>query len=177
MGRPFFVSAWRYNLPMAIHFVDGDLFAAPFHSSVPVLDARAHGCNCAGSMGAGIAVEFARRSPAMLREYKRWCRDGRLALGKVFVWEEVGAPWVYNLGTQKHWRSNAELWAIEEAMGRMLEHAGANAVQRIGLPRVGAGLGGLDWQGEVKPLMARLGEQTPVDLFVVENYRKASAPS
>ena len=42
---------------MPAQFTEGDLFAAEG------IRAWAHGCNCAGSMGAGIAVEFKRRFP------------------------------------------------------------------------------------------------------------------
>lgn len=38
---------------MPTAFVKGDLFGASG------LDALAHGCNCAGAMGEGIAIEFA----------------------------------------------------------------------------------------------------------------------
>lgn len=53
----------------------GDLFDA-----VDV-DALAHGCNCAGAMGAGIVVEFRRRWPAMFEESRRRC-----AAGDVWSW-------------------------------------------------------------------------------------------
>lgn len=51
-----------------------DLFA----SELPALG---HGCNSAGAMGKGIAVEFRRRWPAMFDEYKRRCADGSFKLG------------------------------------------------------------------------------------------------
>ena len=43
---------------MPITFVTGDLFANRFQ-------AQAHGCNCQGSMGAGIATGFRDRYAAM----------------------------------------------------------------------------------------------------------------
>ena len=60
-------------------FVKGDLFA---HKG---LDALAHGCNCAGAMGKGIAVHFRERFPNMYGEYKQRCADGRFTLGAVFA--------------------------------------------------------------------------------------------
>jgi O-acetyl-ADP-ribose deacetylase (regulator of RNase III) len=38
---------------MAISYVSGDLLINAYHAQ-----AFAHGCNCAGAMGAGIAVGF-----------------------------------------------------------------------------------------------------------------------
>jgi hypothetical protein len=59
-------------------------------------------------MGKGIAVEFKARFPRMYSEYKQRCADGRFRLGDVFTWHEAGMT-VFNLGTQKTWRSKAEL--------------------------------------------------------------------
>jgi O-acetyl-ADP-ribose deacetylase (regulator of RNase III) len=98
---------------MPATFTEGDLFARSD------IRAWAHGCNCAGAMGAGIAVEFKRRFPRMFEEYKLRCADGRFGLGDVFVWSE-GELTVYNLGTQEHWRKKAQLPALSKAVGRMV---------------------------------------------------------
>ena len=116
----------------------GDLFAAAD------VDAIGHGCNCAGVMGAGIAVEFKRRWPAMFEEYRRRCLDGRFGLGDVFAWPGDGLV-VYNLGTQRTKGTKATLDAVATATERMLRDAAERGVTVIGLPRIGAGLGGLPW--------------------------------
>lgn len=123
---------------MTIKHRSGDLFASQD------LDALAHGCNCAGTMGRGIAVEFKRRWPEMYSEYRARCLDGRFTPGDLFVWDEPGLT-VYNLGTQPHWRSPAELPAIDSAVRKMIDHAVANGIRTIGMPRIGAGLGRLSW--------------------------------
>ncbi|MCB9601486.1 MAG: macro domain-containing protein [Sandaracinus sp.] len=154
---------------MPTSFVTGDLFAAPD------LDALAHGCNCAGAMGKGIAIEFRARFPKMYAEYKNRCLAGTFALGDVFCWRS-GAVTVFNLGTQKSWRTKAELGAIEQALRTMVDEAQTLGVRRIGLPRIGAGLGGLSWDAEVKPLLERIGDATTVELVVFETFVK-SAPT
>lgn len=143
-------------------FVKGDLFQDPS------LDALAHGCNCAGAMGKGIAVVFRSRFPKMYAEYRKLCSEGRFCLGDVFSWRE-GAVTVFNLATQKSWRTRAELSAVEAALGSMVRLAERAGVRRIGLPRIGAGLGGLQWP-DVRSLLARLGENTAVELVVFEEY-------
>lgn len=147
---------------MTTVFLKGDLF----HDSG--LDALAHGCNCAGAMGKGIAVEFRRRFPQMYVEYKKRCDDGRFQPGDVFPWCE-GEITVFNLATQKTWRSQAEIFAIETAVRAMVALAEKSAIRRIGLPRIGAGLGGLPWK-PVRKLLQRIGEGTEIDLIVVEEY-------
>lgn len=143
-------------------FVKGDLFRQGG------LDALAHGCNCAGAMGKGIAVEFRARFPRMYAEYKQRCAEGRFQPGDVFTWTEDGLT-VFNLGTQKTWRTKAELPAIESAVVRMIHEAERQGLGRIGLPRIGAGLGGLSWE-PVRALLLRLGEDTRLELIVFEEY-------
>jgi O-acetyl-ADP-ribose deacetylase (regulator of RNase III) len=49
---------------MTIKYVTGDLFVNRHQA-----EALAHGCNCQGAMGAGIAVGFRERYPRMYEEY------------------------------------------------------------------------------------------------------------
>jgi O-acetyl-ADP-ribose deacetylase (regulator of RNase III) len=119
-------------------------------------------------MGAGIAVEFKARFPKMFDEYKRRCADGQFLPGDVFAWAE-GDVTIYNLGTQKTWRTRATLSAIEKSVIQMVRLAEQAGTLRIGLPKIGAGLGGLDW-AKVKKLLERIGESTTVTLRVFEEY-------
>ncbi|AGC49073.1 hypothetical protein MYSTI_07801 [Myxococcus stipitatus DSM 14675] len=147
---------------MPSFFVSGDLLRQEG------LDALAHGCNCAGAMGKGIAVEFRARFPKMYAEYKQRCADGRFGLGDVFTWTEGGMT-VFNLGTQKTWRTKAELGSLESAVVKMVQEAEAKGLERVGLPRIGAGLGGLPWES-VRALLLRIGERTRVNLVVFEDF-------
>src|SRR5271156_4772010 len=92
---------------MAVDYVSGDLFA-----NVHSAQALAHGCNCQGSMGAGIAVGFRERYPAMYEAYRTRCksRPRQFNLGDAWLWKAEDQPWVFNLGTQEdYWRSRAEI--------------------------------------------------------------------
>ncbi len=80
----------------------------------------------------------------MYEEYRRRCADGRFGLGDLFVWE-TPEQHVLNLGTQRTWRSGADLAAVGSAVRKTVHWAEAHQVEAVGLPRIGAGLGGLDW--------------------------------
>lgn len=144
---------------MPLTEIRGDLFANP-------LPAIGHGCNCAGSMGKGIAVDFKRRFPKMYVEYKKRCQDGRFQLGALFVWEDTDTV-IYNLGTQTHWKAGAELWAVESAVKFMIADAEARGLDTVGLPRIAAGLGSLEWS-QVKAVLSSLGQQTKIKIVVFE---------
>lgn len=127
-------------------------------------DALAHGCNCAGAMGAGIAVQFKKRWPDMFLEYKRRCEDGSFAPGSVFLWER-SSPKVFNLGTQAHWRVGATEAAVRDSVALMLRTAEAMSMRRVAMPRIGAGLGGLPWT-KVESLLREAAAGSRVELAV-----------
>ena len=143
---------------MSLTAVTGDLFGLD-------LPALGHGCNCAGAMGAGIATEFRRRWPEMYVAYRSLCRSGAFRLGDVFPWDG-GDVVVYNLATQPVPGPSATLRAIRKAVGRALADAEARGIARVGVPRIGAGLGGLAW-GDVEAALRTAGEASPVELVAV----------
>lgn len=119
------------------------------------LPAWGHGVNCVGAMGRGIAVAFKSFFPEMFEEYRTRCLTGALKPGDVFAWEPtererslVTLPdvrIVYNLATQPDWRHSATLANIGESVARMALIAAKDGIDRVGIPRIGAGLGGLSW--------------------------------
>lgn len=147
---------------MPVTFESGDIFVTPG------LRGFAHGCNCAGAMGKGIALSFRGRWPSMYEEYRRRCKDKSFQLGDVFTWSEQGET-VFNLGTQRSWMKKAELWAVQKSFGGMILAAEASNIMEIALPRIGAGLGGLDWSA-VRTLLEDVAGMTPIHLRVCETY-------
>jgi O-acetyl-ADP-ribose deacetylase (regulator of RNase III) len=139
--------------------VTGDLFDLG-------LPAIGHGCNCAGAMGAGIAVEFKRRFPGMYLEYRRRCLHGSFRLGDIFVWDRDPGVVVYNLATQPMPRPSASLDAIATSARAALADAEQRGLARLGVPRLGAGLGGVVWP-EVATVLRRAGKDSSVELVVV----------
>lgn len=130
----------------------------------------AHGCNCAGAMGKGIAVQFKDKYPDMYLKYKQLCKDEKFCPGDVFDYD-YGNGHIYNLGTQVTWRTRAKIEYVEKAIVKMLEFANRDNVTAIALPAIGAGLGGLKWE-DVKIVLDKVSSNYPaVDLYVVETYQ------
>jgi O-acetyl-ADP-ribose deacetylase (regulator of RNase III) len=129
---------------MPIRFVSGDLFANRYGA-----EALAHGCNCQGSMGAGVATGFRDRYPEMYAEYRRRCKaePRQFNLGDAWLWKAQGLPWVFNLGTQEGvWHARASYEAVGAALAEMRAQADREGVVSIAIPRVGVGYGGLSWR-------------------------------
>lgn len=130
----------------------------------------AHGCNCAGAMGKGIALQFKEKYPDMYLEYKQLCKEHKFCPGDVFDYD-YGNGHIYNLGTQATWRTRAKIEYIEKALIQMLELANRDYITAIALPAIGAGLGGLKWE-DVKAILDKVSNDYPnIDLYVVETYQ------
>jgi O-acetyl-ADP-ribose deacetylase (regulator of RNase III) len=142
-----------------IRFVTGDLFECGIR-------AVAHGVNCQGSMGAGIAVQFRQRYPEMFESYRQRCRKpGGMIPGDVMPWKHQGG-YVFNLATQDRPGADARPWMIAAAVGRMITEAHHDfLITEVAMPLVGCGIGGL----APADLLAALAPywHAPVNLVVV----------
>lgn len=153
---------------MPIECVTGDLFVNRVKAN-----AFAHGCNCAGSMGAGIAVGFKERYPAMFEEFRRRCKakPPEFTLGDVFLWREKGKPAVFNLGTQPRPGRGATYPVVEAALLALRAAADEARIRSIAMPRIAAGYGGLSWT-KVKAQIEAAFADWPGRLCVYEEFRE-----
>ena len=109
--------------------------------------AYAHGVNCRGLMGAGIAKSFAAMYPAMLPSYQKLCRLGRgKLLGKVHPWQDPqSGKWIFNLFTQDEPGPNASLLSVYHSLRELLGMLIVRDITHVGMPAIGAGIGGLNF--------------------------------
>ncbi|MEU1792261.1 macro domain-containing protein [Streptomyces sparsogenes] len=121
----------------------------------------AHVCNDIGGWGRGFVTALSRRGPEPERAYRAWYRDranndfGLGAVQLVPVYENL---WVANMVGQHGirrvgGRPPVRYEAIEEALGRLAEHA-LDLGASVHMPRIGAGLAGGDW-ARIEPLIGK----------------------
>lgn len=142
---------------MPIEYRSGDLFT----SDAEVL---AHGCNCQGVMGAGIAKEFKDRYPGMFKEYNLACKGRTFEPGSYMVYEATSSKTILNLATQDYPGRNARLDLIEKSLTKALE--AHPELKSIAMPRIGCGIGGLAWE-EVERVLKRVAKAYPLVTFYV----------
>lgn len=159
-----------------ITYREGDLFA----SGLPAI---AHGVNCSGVMGAGIAAQFKARWPQMYESYRRRCLKGHMIPGDVLSWQYEGGI-VFNLATQDKPGADAKPWMITAAVGQMIQEAHYIYKSRsrfdlteIGLPLIGCGIGGLDPGGNDLRRALLPYADAPVNLIVYQLVPAAPPPS
>ena len=139
---------------MPIQIVHADLFT--HHGG-----AIAHGVNCKGAMGSGVAKAIKAKFPEMYRSYRQMCQSGALQPGGLYAYAVPNADnrWVYNIASQDRWSqydpngahnpaktpAAREEW-LRQGLQRMFAHALEYDVDNIGLPLIGGKRGGLDPQ-------------------------------
>ena len=111
----------------------------------------------------------------MYENYRQMCLNKTFRPGDVYDYN-YGSGHVYNLATQQHYciaGQLAKLVYIETSIEKMMQLAEKSSVWSIVMPKIGAGLGGLNW-GEVKAIIEIVAaSHSKVDLYVVENYSPA----
>lgn len=109
--------------------------------------------NCVGVMGAGLALQFKKRFPAMFDAYKKDCEQGIYRLGQVrpHILPGLELPRVVlNFPTKDHWKGTSRIQDIREGLKSLRDVVKALKLQSIAVPALGCGLGQLSWN-EVGP--------------------------
>ena len=148
-----------------IEFKAGDIFAEDVEALVNTV-------NCVGVMGRGVALQFKRAFPENFKAYAERCRHNEMRPGRVFVFEtgNLGSPrYIINFPTKRHWRGKSRPDDIGSGLKSLVGAIEDRGIRSVALPPLGSGLGGLDWTGEVRPmLVAALSGLQDVRFVVLE---------
>ena len=136
----------------------------------------AHGCNCLGTMGAGVAEAVRKKWPDVFYQYAKLVTLNRMTtatpaalLGRAQKVVVDPLLSVYNCFTQVYTghpsERHANLEAIRTSLDIVLEDAAIHDLPCF-IPQIGCGLGGLDWESEVKPAILELEEKHKADIIV-----------
>lgn len=132
--------------------IEGDLFDLG-------LPAIGHGVNLRGMMGAGIARVFRSKYPDMYHAYTVLCSREQIPLGGIMVWQAPNVM-IYNLASQREPGADASLEAVESSVRLAVGNCQASGIPKIGFPRIGCGIGGLEW-ADVRAIMEKVSQEFP----------------
>ena len=139
-----------------IHMV-GDIFGSS-------AGAIGHGINAKGVMGAGIALQFKKAYPDMYRVYKEACDAGMIKGGGSYGWQDPDSGLIiFNICSQVEPGPNASYDLLVQGVEGSINQALWLGIDRIALPRIGSGIGGLD-DDVVEAILEVLAEKTTVDI-------------
>lgn len=124
-----------------VHYIKGDVFS----SGAQLI---AHGCNCRGGFGSGVAGVIAKKYPYVKGKYLLKNATEGWKLGDVqFVNQPIGST-IANCATQQDYLPrgvcHADYEAIRVCMEKVRDYAKLNNLT-VAVPKIGAGLAGGDW--------------------------------
>lgn len=127
--------------------------------------------NCVGVMGAGLALQFKKKYPAMFKDYAFKCDSGHLKIGSVHVYNLCSREFprlIINFPTKKHWQDQSKIEYIELGLAALIADVIWFKLQSIAIPPLGCGLGGLDWKYVRPRIMAAFERLPSVDVMLYE---------
>lgn len=108
-----------------------------------------HGCNAQGVMGSGVAKVVRNDFPAAYYEYVRKYEESGLKLGDVIPVMVLPSRYIINAITQEFYGRDGKRYvnyhAIEVCFGQVRKFVDQNGIETINYPKIGAGLGGGNW--------------------------------
>jgi len=118
-------------------------------------DVIIHGCNTQADMSGGVALQIAKEYPdAAKADYFANAKLGEYSMA--YVERPNGLTGlIVNAYTQPLPGANANLFGIAKAFRKLKEDGVLDGV-RVGIPQIGAGIGGLLWS-DVELVLDRLG--------------------
>ena len=148
--------------------VTGDLWAGPANAWRVVPTNRMTRRDGSAVMGAGIALQAAKRFPGLPRAYGVALRGGCMGL-----WAYAPGH-VLRLPTKHDWRDNADIGLVARGLCALRYFAKAHPDAAIRLPMIGAGLGRLPG-ADVRSLIDRTMGDLPSVTLVLPRTHAAEA--
>jgi O-acetyl-ADP-ribose deacetylase (regulator of RNase III) len=109
--------------------------------------------NCVGVMGAGLALQFRKRYPAMYDDYVEKCKFEYVKPGFPYLWiDDRTGKYIVNFPTKRHWVESSVMNVIETGLYHFVDSYKAWGITSVAFPALGSGCGGLRWR-EVEDLM------------------------
>jgi O-acetyl-ADP-ribose deacetylase (regulator of RNase III) len=122
-------------------------------------------------LGTGLALKISSKWPDAQKQFKRFTRNNRFEGGDLFsVPPDDNRAGVIYIATQPD-MYHATVPFLNKGLSNLAAYCLKNHVKSVSIPKIGAGLGKLNWEAEVKPLIVRHLESSDTMLFVYEEFR------
>lgn len=124
--------------------------------------------NCVGVMGKGLALQFKNIFPNNFLKYKQHCLEGNLSVGKLLITSENNKK-IINFPTKEHWKNPSKLEYIILGLEKIEIAINRFNIQSIAFPKIGAGLGRLEWDlvhEEIKKFHKRINPDIVIEIYI-----------
>lgn len=131
---------------MPIIYKTGDVVEAFKNGEIDVL---VHGVNCQGKMNSGIAKQIRNEFFTVFTDYASYCHgmDSEELLGDIhYVRNVLPGRHIFNAFTQEEYGYDGDRFCSYDAIDRIMRIISTDGIEgKIAMPKIGAGLGGGDW--------------------------------
>jgi O-acetyl-ADP-ribose deacetylase (regulator of RNase III) len=149
-----------------IYKVEGDILLSKAQAIV-------HGVGVNDPMDKGLALKLRNKYPSLQKDLNRWCYQHDTKPGEAWMWVGQNNVRIVILITHENTESNdhhydkATLNNIRHALSALVKMVAFEKLTSIAVPRLGTGLGDLDWD-DVSPLIENNlgGLDIPVYVYV-----------
>ena len=151
-----------------IHFVSGNLL-----QSQAQYIAQGVATGSQEGLGTGLALKISRMWPHVQARFKRYTRNNSFAGGDMFVVEpdpSAARPGVIYIATQPD-MYHATVSYLNKGIRALAKYCEKHRIESVGLPKIGAGLGKLDWESQVKPILLKHLSAGATRFVVFEHFR------
>ena len=122
-------------------------------------------------MGTGLALKISKKWTYAQKEFKKYTRNHQFKKGDIFVVKpKDNNPGVIYIATQPN-MYYAKLSYLNRGMKNLVKYCKKEKIKSIAMPRIGSGLGKLDWDKEVKPLLIVLLEPLSTEFLIYEDFK------
>lgn len=121
--------------------------------------------NCVGVMGSGIALECRLRYPEMFVKYQRLCTDGRIDIGKLWIYKS-DQRWILNFPTKKHWKYPSKSEYLHAGLEKFMSTYKMRNIESVAFPLLAADRGGMDPNESLNIMTSYLQHaEIPIDIY------------
>jgi len=122
-------------------------------------------------MGTGLALKISMKWPEVQQQFKKYTHNHTFDGGDLFVVPPTSErPGIIYIATQPD-MYHATSGYLNRGLRNLAKYCVKRSIKSVSLPKIGTGLGKLDWEGQVKPLMLQHLIDLTTDFVVYEDYR------
>ncbi len=150
-----------------IEFVSGDILKT---ASRFIAQGVATGAQ--EGLGTGLALKISSKWPELQKHFKQFTRSQKFQGGDIFVVAPGKTrPGMIYVATQPD-MYQASLSFLNRGLRKLARYCVKHRIESVSLPKIGAGLGKLDWEEEVKPLLVKHLADLDTTFLIYEDFKR-----
>jgi O-acetyl-ADP-ribose deacetylase (regulator of RNase III) len=149
-----------------IKFVSGDIL-----QTKTVYIAQGVATESQEGMGTGLALKVSAKWPDVQKHFKQFTRSQKFQGGDIFVVRPTKSrPGIIYIATQPDMYCASASY-VNRGLRKLARYCEKHEIESVSLRKIAAGLGKLDWEEEVKPLMMKHLAELKTSFFVYEDFK------